>query len=693
MTNSSSVARPGLICTLLLTALLLGYSCQHTATKESLKNSPEVEKLKSYIIKTEARGLEYRYLTIEYIDSVFPNVRKLSIPDQCFIYNYKSYHFLWFSADAKVPEAYADSILLAISGKEKYYKSYYSQALADKAQALSFGENFEMAFEYYYKAYKFATENLDKCDAGQFSYKIGEFKLEQGYYKEAIPYLKQAIAGLGTCSNIKEQIGSLISYQNSLAACFRLSGRFNDAIISNQKKLSLLDSNALYNPEIKEDLKPERCITYAEIGTSYAELNNFTAAEKYLKLAYAFLEKEPDFDFRVTQQVRLKLVDFYTRNKRLSEAGVFMKQLEQTMAQHEYSKQMPAGGRKKYFEVRWRYLDAIGQHSQAYPAMKKFYNYRDSLEKEDIDLKRADIDKAFKLNEQKYKLAVADKKSTVKQIYMIVFIAFSAIVVLVLLLVWRNRKKLQVLNVQITEQNEEITTQNEDMHKALIALEQSQEENTRMMKVVAHDLRSPIAATLSITGLLKSLDLKTEDREMLELLETSNQHALEMIVDLLNVNTTSERLSKETVDMHKLLSHCISMLRFRTEEKKQKLITELQEAEIQADGAKIWRVVNNLIVNAIKFTPTNGTIEIGMQKQGGSLLLYVKDNGIGISPELRGKIFDIFTDARKQGTSGEQSFGLGLAISKQIVEAHGGKIWVESEIGKGSTFFVELPTG
>jgi signal transduction histidine kinase len=72
-------------------------------------------------------------------------------------------------------------------------------------------------------------------------------------------------------------------------------------------------------------------------------------------------------------------------------------------------------------------------------------------------------------------------------------------------------------------------------------------------------------------------------------------------------------------------------------------------------------------------------------------VIKIKDHGIGIPLDLREKIFNIFTDAKRKGTSGEHSFGLGLAISKQIIEAHGGRIWLESEVDKGSTFFVSLP--
>ncbi|KIO78233.1 hypothetical protein TH53_04770 [Pedobacter lusitanus] len=101
--------------------------------------------------------------------------------------------------------------------------------------------------------------------------------------------------------------------------------------------------------------------------------------------------------------------------------------------------------------------------------------------------------------------------------------------------------------------------------------------------------------------------------------------------------------------------------------------------------------MSNLIGNAIKFSPEHAVITVRMEEKPESVLIAIADNGIGIPLGIRNKIFDVFGQAKRSGTAGEQSFGLGLAISKQIIENHGGKIWVDSETNQGSTFFVELP--
>jgi signal transduction histidine kinase len=110
-----------------------------------------------------------------------------------------------------------------------------------------------------------------------------------------------------------------------------------------------------------------------------------------------------------------------------------------------------------------------------------------------------------------------------------------------------------------------------------------------------------------------------------------------------------------------------------------------------ANGEKILRVINNLIVNAIKFSPENKSIDVSLRSNSHSALISIKDEGVGIPAEIKDMIFDAFTLAKRTGTSGEQPFGLGLSISRQIVEAHGGRIWFTSEMGQGTTFFVELP--
>ncbi len=266
----------------------------------------------------------------------------------------------------------------------------------------------------------------------------------------------------------------------------------------------------------------------------------------------------------------------------------------------------------------------------------------------------------------------------------VIAVLLAAVVIIV---IRQNLKRLKSLNRQIFNQNSQ-------MRKTLDALEQSQEENSKMMQIVAHDLRNPLGSIYSITLMMLEKDgLSEEDNEMLTLIQRSSQNSLELVSGLLSANAQSEELKKEPVDIGELLQYCVSLSADKAAAKGQRIELNARPLNISASPAKLWRVISNLINNAIKFSPSDALIRVSMEKHDHDVLISIKDQGIGIPADMQDKVFDLSTAAKRTGTAGEQSFGLGLAISKQIVEAHGGKIWFESRPLKGTAFFVDLPVG
>lgn len=242
--------------------------------------------------------------------------------------------------------------------------------------------------------------------------------------------------------------------------------------------------------------------------------------------------------------------------------------------------------------------------------------------------------------------------------------------------------------------NERIVAQNQHLQKALNALEQSQAENSRMMHVVAHDLRNPIGAISSAASMLLEMDGFSEDeRKMLDLIGKSATDSLGLVTDLLEVNKQIADMPKDPLDLDELLRYCVDLMQNKAAAKKQRITLHSCAVVVVANREKLWRVASNLIANAVKFSPPGELIDVSLDVNPGNVRISVKDRGIGIPEHLGPKIFDMFTEAKRAGTDGEQPFGLGLAISKHIVEAHGGRIWFESDAvqGSGTTFFVELP--
>jgi signal transduction histidine kinase/CheY-like chemotaxis protein len=226
------------------------------------------------------------------------------------------------------------------------------------------------------------------------------------------------------------------------------------------------------------------------------------------------------------------------------------------------------------------------------------------------------------------------------------------------------------------------------------------EKKNQFLGMAAHDLRNPMGAISNYCELFlmcTSDKLCDDEQSMIHDIKASSNHALSIINNLLDVaKIESEKLLLETreVNLYDIITQCITLHKIYAESKQIHLInqTEPNLPCIEADPEKMIQVISNLTNNAIKYSNASTTVFIhAFQKDTHHIQLSVKDQGLGIKEEYVSKIFQPFVRANAQPTSGEQATGLGLMICKKIIEAHQGKIWVESIVDKGSTFSFILP--
>lgn len=226
-------------------------------------------------------------------------------------------------------------------------------------------------------------------------------------------------------------------------------------------------------------------------------------------------------------------------------------------------------------------------------------------------------------------------------------------------------------------------------------LETSNKDKDRILQVLAHDMRSPLSSIHTMSGLMLEDQLLSEkNREMLQLIYDSSAGSYDMVGELIDALASygPSTLKPDSNDLPTLVRRCMKIQSFKAREKDQTIKLKAEQMPgLCLDAAKIERVMANLISNAIKFSPVGATILIHVTQKDQFALVSVADQGIGIPDDLKDKVFDIFTKGKRYGTSGERPFGLGLSICKQIVEAHGGRIWLESKVGQGSVFSFELP--
>lgn len=233
------------------------------------------------------------------------------------------------------------------------------------------------------------------------------------------------------------------------------------------------------------------------------------------------------------------------------------------------------------------------------------------------------------------------------------------------------------------------------LEKAYADLNENKAEKDRILNAVAHDLRSPLSGISGISKLMLT-DEKLDDnsKEMFQLIEQSASSSLRLIGDLMQTNiSVEEHYQFKQVDLNKLIRQSIQILSFTAKEKQIEIHLQLTDEKllINADQDKFERVITNLVTNAIKFSRRGASIHISLDKKQLMAVFSVQDHGIGIPHQMKEKVFDLFTVAKRKGTNGEKSFGIGLAITKKIVELHRGKIYFETEESKGTRFIVELP--
>lgn len=217
------------------------------------------------------------------------------------------------------------------------------------------------------------------------------------------------------------------------------------------------------------------------------------------------------------------------------------------------------------------------------------------------------------------------------------------------------------------------------------------------LAIASHDLRSPFTAILGFSQILmydKSLDEKK--RDYAERIYNSASTQLSYVNDLLHsirLETGEITLHISPVHLDKLILQCVNTFIILAEKKEIRLTTKLDFHEsVYVDEEKIIQVLNNLLSNAIKFTPQNGNITIeSISSQSGEFSISIKDTGMGISQKVLKLLFKKYHKITTRGTEGEMGTGLGLTISKNLVELHGGTIQVKSKPGKGSNFIITLP--
>ena len=268
---------------------------------------------------------------------------------------------------------------------------------------------------------------------------------------------------------------------------------------------------------------------------------------------------------------------------------------------------------------------------------------------------------------------------------------------------YRKTKKIEDysknLESMVAERTKQLRKKTTQLEKANVKLKEMDKAKDEFINIISHELKNPLFPILGYVELLLDGTLgkiNEQQAEKLKVVYKNGEQLQHLIMDILNVTKLQLRKMKfnfEVTNPADLIDNSAKSMIPSAREKKVEIISKMPKSlpKVNIDIMRINEVISNLMTNALKFTPENGTITVSASRKGNLIHVSVKDTGMGIPKEKMQKLFMKFYQVDNSTTRQFEGSGLGLAICKGIIESHKGKIWAESEVGKGSNFIFTLP--
>lgn len=689
MNNQSGLLPPAFQCRIILICMVL--TAGFTACRQSERAGHDVE-LKVWIDSLDRNSRKIGSpRAIASLDSFMRTLDRRSIHDSILYFKFMkvlSHRDSTMHDDAL---AYTDSLLRLFTPMHvrKENPIDYSKALLLKGDDLLKQKEYYQAYRNYYKGKSFLTSMGEICECARYSSRIANMSFKEENYYQAIEYWKQELEELAQCKEPENFQLEFIEKQGSMrniGNAYMLINEPDKALDYFIQADQFISRNASRFPREQNFIKFARIVILRNQAEAYALKGDNRTAEKLIKKC---LQHDPDIDWSIDVERESRQI--------LAQIYVDSHEYDKAQAQLDTLSRLPgtannASANGLYQTMQASVLYGRGDFKEAgklfmanLEAERKGKLKRNAQSKNNVGymLQQVQRDHEIELAAEK-----DEREDLILQFSVLITFAMAVIVYLI----WRNtRKTIANLNA-VTKLNGVIMQSNVALQDTVNALEESEVEREKMLRIVAHDLRNPIAAMISGADVLFWDQAPSDEQAMLvNAIQQSGQLAFGLIGQILQSGPDKKKISKSEEDLSEIVQSCIDMLSYKGKEKRQTIYYDYERAMVPVDREKIWRVFSNLLSNAVKFSPLESAIKVNLRKRSNLTVLSVQDHGIGIPDDLKGHIFLSTNDARRVGTAGEQSFGIGLSICKQIVEAHGGKIWFESVTGTGTTFFVELP--
>ena len=481
------------------------------------------------------------------------------------------------------------------------------------------------------------------------------------------------------------------------------------------RNLGIYDSAlAYFDPVIANTDKTDTFylgLTYGNIGDTYF------LQEKY-KQALPYLLTELDYTTRggkvtdVSMDCMITLGHLYLATGDLSSAESLYRGLASNMRSlHEEPKV-----KQRFFKLSSELFQRKNDYQAAFSYLEKFHNIQDSLDNQknialleqlaaqyDFDQQRREIDI---LNQRTLRQEAESRQKSWMLVGAGVTLVLITMLSIVLFLNYRQKQSalamarkhgdyVETVNEELRANMERMEEKNTQIFSLAGKLQEANSAKDKLFTIISHDLRSPINALKGLLGLVTDEQITQEQfRSFSGSLKSGIEHVDFTLNNLLQWSKNQlqgMQTHPTVVDIAAVAGENVNFLNESVIRKKIVIDNVVKSANVWADREQLNLVIRNLTSNAIKFTPSGGKVSLGSYHDNGHVVFTVKDSGVGIGADDLTKLFDEHEHYTTSGTAGEKGSGLGLRLCQDMIRNNNGKIWAESEVDKGTTFFVSLP--
>ncbi|MGD1840801.1 MAG: tetratricopeptide repeat protein [Thermonemataceae bacterium] len=575
------------------------------------------------------------------------------------------------------------------------------------------------AYQHYNKALAISKEMNDRKSVGRSLLGIGEIYVHWSEYDTALQHLLQAkeifeelkeplllattLNALGALNDHLEAYDKELTYlrqaltiyqamddqkgvsktYNNLGTCYLAKKYYARALdyYEKSKTLSqtLRDTNTL-------------AVAYNHMGDTYFQQTQYKQAKRYYETSLQYYKTTTDTKGLGTSLYNLGRV--YKAAQDYENAVLLFSKALQNFKQLQ-AKYLMA---QTYFEIYDTYK-RLANHEQALEYHELYKQLQDSIFNEKVSHQVKEMEARFQLKAQQKQIALLQSEKEREKKYLYIVGAFAAIILILLIFLYKRFVQGRKLNQALQRKNEQIAAQNSELVTSEKQLKELVETKDKFFSIISHDLRGPLN---SLTGFLQVLIKHPQAFTQEEIVSFAQKidasvinlkNLLENLLQWARSQTGNMDFEPEKVALQEILEETYQVLGDTAKNKLIGLHIIIEGEPVAfADKNMMRFVIRNIVSNAIKFTPKGGMITTTIKRAEHQVIVDITDNGVGMSEEVMGKLFRLDVSQSQKGTDDESGTGLGLILCQEFVKKNGGEITVHSVLNEGTTFSFTVPS-